>query len=1102
MAAMMITAQAVDYDGDILSGAKLNVYEAGTATRRAIYSTNALSGGASSANPAIGTAAGGIAVWVDDSAGDIKVTLTDSAGTTTYFDQDNIDPTNGNVMVYPLGGLDQSLSTSDTPTFAGLTLGVVSFSGVTADPGADRIMFWDDSDSAVEWLSMGTGLSISGNTLSLDGDLEDISGLTPADGAIIIGDGTDFVTESGATARTSLGLGTGDNPTFTNLTLTGTLGVTGALTGTSATFTGALIGTTAAFSGQVTVPASPTGSTSATSKSYVDGLADTIADINAITQADGNIIVSDGTNWVGESGATARASLGLTIGTNVQAYDAGLASIAGLTTSADQMIYTTALDTYATTSLSAFGRSLIDDADAGTARTTLGLGSMATQASTSVDIDGGAIDGTPIGAVSASTGSFTSLNTSAAGALGGSYTMPVGAVHWLYQTGAASAHSNANHGSVGIGITDGGNINGVRVVNHDDPDNGIYNSQTVILSTGKGGVSAGNDWFALDPSGRFVSMAEVPTTSTLPAGSIELGSGAVISQSSENIHNVKAHGAVGDTVVVKDAVTTASDATLTSATAAFTASDVGKKIVVQMAGAGGTSFSDAVMTAGSATLTSVTGPFVVGDVDEIIIVNGAGLNGEPLLTKINAYTDANTVTLSREALTSVSGEDAAYGAATLKTTIATYNSATSVELTVAPSTTRVDAIMSFGTDDTTALTAAWNAATDSSAIFMPPGRYMIDGALPTYSSMDNVTVQAKAAEVFQADETSNTWVVEETCTRINIRDLTIGGAASQRLSGIHMRYSPSNSMVENCDFYGASDFNFFVGPHGAATPTKNVQVVNCFSHDNIGDGFHVGNVDGVVFDTCVARGTGDDSFACVGYENGGSSAEVLNTSFLNCKALDAGFRGFLLLKAHNCSIINCEVNRAVGAGVELNANSTNTGIFNEECVVRNTVVRDAITASGPQGGVAVYYSKRCVIENVHVDDTNNTNNFAYYDGDDVVFKNCSSRYTRSGYGRSFFTPNSTTLNGRTARTSWGTIQVSGLQFDHQQSTNNEAVYYVPHSGVTTSNVLIEGVSGTSAYTGNYITNGGGTVTTGKIGNNTSLEGRAVSAGGLTTYNNN
>ena len=42
----------------------------------------------------------------------------------------------------------------------------------------------------------------------LDAQLTDVAGLTPADGAFIVGDGANFVAESGATARTSLGLGT------------------------------------------------------------------------------------------------------------------------------------------------------------------------------------------------------------------------------------------------------------------------------------------------------------------------------------------------------------------------------------------------------------------------------------------------------------------------------------------------------------------------------------------------------------------------------------------------------------------------------------------------------------------------------------------------------------------------------------------------------------------------------------------------------------------------------------------------------------------------------------------------------------------------------
>ena len=73
------------------------------------------------------------------------------------------------------------------------------------------------------------------------------------------------------------------------------------------------------------------------------------------------------------SAIDARMTLGLGIGIDVQAYDTGLLSIASLTTTTDTMIYTTELDTYATTPITTFGRSLIDDASAIDACMTLGL---------------------------------------------------------------------------------------------------------------------------------------------------------------------------------------------------------------------------------------------------------------------------------------------------------------------------------------------------------------------------------------------------------------------------------------------------------------------------------------------------------------------------------------------------------------------------------------------------------------------------------------------------------------------------------------------------------------------------------------------------------
>ena len=94
--------------------------------------------------------------------------------------------------------------------------------------------------------------------------------------------------------------------------------------------------------------------------------------------------------------AAARTTLGVVIGTNVQAYDTELAALAGLTSASNKLPYFTGSGTASLADFSAYGRSLVDDSDAAAARSTLGLGTMATQNLNAVNIDGGTIDGIDI----------------------------------------------------------------------------------------------------------------------------------------------------------------------------------------------------------------------------------------------------------------------------------------------------------------------------------------------------------------------------------------------------------------------------------------------------------------------------------------------------------------------------------------------------------------------------------------------------------------------------------------------------------------------------------------------------------------------------------
>lgn len=119
-------------------------------------------------------------------------------------------------------------------------------------------------------------------------------------------------------------------------------------------------------------------------KQPVDALLTAIA---ALTTAADKLIYTTGSDAVALTGlssfartllddasaSAARSTLGLAIGTNVQAQDAELTALAGLTSAADKVPYFTGSGTAALATLTSFMRTLLDDTDASTARATLGL---------------------------------------------------------------------------------------------------------------------------------------------------------------------------------------------------------------------------------------------------------------------------------------------------------------------------------------------------------------------------------------------------------------------------------------------------------------------------------------------------------------------------------------------------------------------------------------------------------------------------------------------------------------------------------------------------------------------------------------------------------